>query len=102
MQLGPISRQPARRTFSRSAASRARPSASHSLNPALMTQIARTLLLMQSSTAASTSAAGTTIIARSTGPGMSLTRRYAANPAISPAVGWTGTTVPVNPAPSRL
>ena len=82
MQFGPIKRQPARRTLSRSIASRARPSASHSLKPALMTQIARTCLLMQSSTAASTSSAGTTIIARSTRPGISVTRRYAVSPAI--------------------
>ena len=44
MQFGPISRQPARRTLSSSIASRARPSASHSLKPALMTQIARYVL----------------------------------------------------------
>ena len=102
MQLGPINRQPARRTLSISIASRARPFASHSLKPALMTQIAGTFLLMQSSTAARTSSAGTTIIARSTAPGMSVTRRYAGSPPISGATGCTGTIVPVNPATIRL
>ena len=63
MQLGPIRRHPARRTFSISIASRARPSVPHSLKPALITQIAGTFLLMQSSTLARTSSAGTTMIA---------------------------------------
>ncbi len=82
MQLGPTSRQPASRIRVSSAASRARPSASHSLNPALMTQIAGTFLSMQSSTASSTRVAGTTTMARSTGPGISITRGYAVRPSI--------------------
>ena len=73
MQLGPISRQPARRMRSSSIASRARPSAPHSLKPALITQIARTFLAMQSSTAALTRAAGTQTTASSTSPGTAAT-----------------------------
>ena len=74
MQLGPIRRLPAPRIFRTSSRSTARPSSLHSPKPALMMQIAGTFPAKQSSTAAGTCAAGTTMMARSTGEGIAATR----------------------------
>jgi hypothetical protein len=77
MQLGPISRTPAARIFSTSCVSSALPGSPTSPNPALITTSAFTPFAMQSSTTAGTCAAGTTMTARSTSDGMSITRGYA-------------------------
>lgn len=94
MQFGPIRRTSAARTFSTSAASRARPASSVSLNPALMTTMAWTGFARQSSTAAATAGAGTAMTARSTGSARSVTRRAQAMPSMEAAVGCTTSSRP--------
>ena len=75
MQLGPISRIPDARHTETSSFWRFRPSSPTSANPEEMTTMARTCFLAHSLAASTTDAAGTTITARSTGPGMSPTDR---------------------------
>ena len=93
MQLGPISRHPAVRTFSSSARSSARPSAPASPNPALITQIAPTPFARQSSTVSNTRAAGTATIARSTALGYIDHARVRAH-ALDLAPPWGGSAPP--------
>ncbi len=71
MQFGPMSRIPACRHTARSSRWRSRPSSPVSANPAEMTTSPRTPLAAHSRAASTTPGAGTTITARSTGPGTS-------------------------------
>ncbi len=72
-QLGPTMRMPYLRVVSRSARSRSAPSGPVSLKPAVITTTPRTPFWPHSSTASRACRAGTTMIARSTSPGMSAT-----------------------------
>ena len=72
-QLGPTSRMPCRRTRAWSASSRFRPASPVSLNPAEITTSALIPFRTQASAVSRTCAAGTTITARSTSPGMDST-----------------------------
>ena len=102
MQLGPIIRTPAARIFATSSAWSALPASPHSPKPALITTSALTPFAMHSSATASTCAAGTTMTARSTGPGIAATDVAAASPATVPPAGFTGMSVPVKPDSRRL
>src|SRR5262249_5787474 len=68
-QLGPTSRTPQRRAFSRSARSSFAPSAPTSANPAVITTAERTPALPHSSITPGTVLAGVAMTARSTGAG---------------------------------
>ena len=100
-ELGPTTRMPracARRTRSRW---RARPSSPVSANPLLTTTSPRTPARPQSSTTSATASAGTATTARSTSPGMSVTRVWLSTPCTSHASGFTAYRGPVKPLPSR-
>jgi hypothetical protein len=71
MELGPTTRIPWPRAFSRSFSCRARPSAPASANPAVTTMSARTPAAAQSSTASSTASRDATMMARSVPCGIS-------------------------------
>jgi len=60
------------------------------LKPAVITTTPRTPFFPHSSSAASTSGAGTTITARSTSPGMAVTLGHASTDCTTLAVGFTG------------
>ena len=102
MQLGPIMRIPAARTFARISSSRTRPAVPVSPNPALMTTSALTPFAMQSSTTPLTPAHGTQITARSTSPGMAVTVGNAGTPSIDEAYGCTTDSRPGKPPATML
>jgi len=89
-QLGPTRRMPWRRAHSRSARSRSAPSAPVSLKPAVITTTPFTPFRPHSSRAASTWAAGTTITARSTSPGIAEMLGHASTDCTTLAPGFTG------------
>jgi hypothetical protein len=101
-QLGPSRRVPKRRAARSAAADSAAPSGPASAKPAEITITAGMPLRPQSSTTAGTWVAGTTTIARSTGPSTSPTAATARTPATSSAAGLTAYTGPGNRWSSTL
>jgi hypothetical protein len=95
-QLGPTNRIPASRHTPTSSRCRRAPSAPISLKPAEMTSSARTPTEPHSRATGTTCSAGTTTTARSTGPGIWVTERYAGRDWTTSARLLTAYTRPLN------
>ena len=101
-ELGPTTRMPRRCAVRTSETCRAAPSSPVSAKPLLTTTSPRTPAAPQSATTSATLSAGTATTARSTWPGMSVTRVWLSTPWTSHASGFTAYSGPVKPPSMRF